>query len=635
MRAIRQTGTIKVAVIPVQFTSAGSSNSGSNTISSQNLQDMAANLANLHNFYNEVTYGTVNIQLTVIFNGAQKSTSAVTGSETCITLSTMSYYANTPESVGYRSDGLGGGQPQLIRDAVDAVSVSTADFDTVIVVHAGYGNESTAGNSGTDNPGDIWSVQVDLSPAANGFDYGIVVPMMESGAYARGVICHEFGHFLGLPDLYNTNTGDPVVGSWCLMDYGSWENNGLNPTHPSAWCKKYLGLVDPQILTSSQTISGVLPIEISSSSVYEYDVPSSSGEYFLVCFSTISQYNQYVPGTGILIWHIDEAVMHGETLDDRINLYDDINIYSPKTVAMVPAGNSSPANYPYGDQSNAWPGIKTVFTSPQSDSYSGSSTSLTISNFLLYSSSASFFTGFTAVSTSTPNTPGTTTSVVYSTATAELIINPATGEIKLDIPAGTFSQTVSVTLSTAAVPVSHNPTIKVGNICLDITDSLNLQPNHSITLIIHYDPAAIAALGLVESKLAIFRYDPLHDQWLSVPFTLDTTNHIITANISHFSTFVLVQVVSVPGLPSVKIYPNPFNPNTSTSGMTVANLTSSAVIKIYNISGELIRTLNYNGGGQAVWDGTNETGNKVASGIYIIFINSSDGSKTFKVAIEK
>ena len=235
----------------------------------------------------------------------------------------------------------------------------------------------------------------------------------------------------------------------------------------------------------------------------------------------------------------------------------------------------------------------------------------------------------------TANTASTST-VVDPASSAELILDPPSGQIKIDIPAGTFGQTVTVTLSTGSVPSTNKPTIKVGNICIEISNNLNLQPNGTITITMHYNPADISALGLIESKLAICRYDTEHDIWIPIPFTLDTVNHVIYATIDHFSTFVLVQLAAATNLDSVKVYPNPFNSNTQSHGMTITNLTASANIKIYNVAGELIRTLNYNtSAGSITWDGKNDYGKIVTSGVYIIYINAPEGTKKIKVAIEK
>ena len=69
----------------------------------------------------------------------------------------------------------------------------------------------------------------------------------ENGAV--GVFAHEFGHDLGLPDLYDTSyAGESSVEFWSLMSGGSWGSRpgdpiGTNPTHMDAWSKVALGWV--------------------------------------------------------------------------------------------------------------------------------------------------------------------------------------------------------------------------------------------------------------------------------------------------------------------------------------------------------------------------------------------------------
>ena len=61
------------------------------------------------------------------------------------------------------------------------------------------------------------------------------------------VFCHEFGHMLGLPDLYARpeNPGMEGVGIWCAM--ANQAGNG-RPQHFSAWCKEKLGWVKPTVI---------------------------------------------------------------------------------------------------------------------------------------------------------------------------------------------------------------------------------------------------------------------------------------------------------------------------------------------------------------------------------------------------
>lgn len=77
----------------------------------------------------------------------------------------------------------------------------------------------------------------------------------------------------------------------------------------------------------------------------------------------------------------------------------------------------------------------------------------------------------------------------------------------------------------------------------------------------------------------------------------------------------------------VPVYPNPFSPDKGTM-LKFINLTESSDIKIYSISGECIRTVKYeNKSGMAEWDGRNDRGEKVASGVYIYLVANSAGEK--------
>ena len=66
-----------------------------------------------------------------------------------------------------------------------------------------------------------------------------------------GVIAHEFGHDLGLPDLYDSvSTSDPDTGFWDIMSSGSRSGrlNGILPTNMGAWSKYVLGWLNPKVM---------------------------------------------------------------------------------------------------------------------------------------------------------------------------------------------------------------------------------------------------------------------------------------------------------------------------------------------------------------------------------------------------
>jgi hypothetical protein len=87
-------------------------------------------------------------------------------------------------------------------------------------------------------------------------------------------------------------------------------------------------------------------------------------------------------------------------------------------------------------------------------------------------------------------------------------------------------------------------------------------------------------------------------------------------------------------------YPNPFNPSTIISFTIPYDLTNrNAELKIYNVNGEVVRTLlneTLSSGNYLVkWDGTNETGKRVSSGVYFYSLNVSGKSAAGKMMLLK
>jgi subtilisin family serine protease len=83
--------------------------------------------------------------------------------------------------------------------------------------------------------------------------------------------------------------------------------------------------------------------------------------------------------------------------------------------------------------------------------------------------------------------------------------------------------------------------------------------------------------------------------------------------------------------PSAHAYPNPYK---LSSGRPLsffipnALLSESKVIKIYTTDGEMVKKLS-----EPLWDGTNEAGHKVASGVYLFFMKTDKGTAKGKFAV--
>ncbi|MGA3108964.1 MAG: M6 family metalloprotease domain-containing protein [Candidatus Bathyarchaeia archaeon] len=215
------------------------------------------------------------------------------------------------------------GQDTSFQFAQDASALAQKDvdfskYDYFIFIHSGYGQES----SGVKN--DIWSVTymggVYVLTKAKTIDLFSIVPELEAhGAVSGGVYCLEFGHDLGLPDLYNTNTGQSILGPWELMDKGAWNGNpqGSSPAHMTAWDKIQLGYISGPTLATAQdrttSTYTVDPTEVASNNIHAIKIPlTQTNQYYLVEVRAQIGSDTALPAAGVLITLVNENLVVGK-----------------------------------------------------------------------------------------------------------------------------------------------------------------------------------------------------------------------------------------------------------------------------------------------------------------------------------
>lgn len=123
-------------------------------------------------------------------------------------------------------------------------------IDHVVIVHAG---EDKSGGGGKEGTYAIWAHSSDVAGGAPIGKTGLkmsnyIVQPEDSGV---GVFAHEYGHDLGLPDLYDTSSGgDSDVDFWDLMSSGSHAGPIFQsmPTHMGIWDKWVLGWAEPEVI---------------------------------------------------------------------------------------------------------------------------------------------------------------------------------------------------------------------------------------------------------------------------------------------------------------------------------------------------------------------------------------------------
>ena len=167
-----------------------------------------------------------------------------------------------------------------------------------------------------------------------------------------GTFVHEFGHVLGLADHYPTDNYalayqvDP--GEWDTMASGSYNNDMNTPPLYSAFERAELGWLDYiDIDTSVDTICS-LPNLGDSNKAYRVKVPDNDNEYYIMENRQQKGWDTYLPGHGMLLWHIDmdESVWTANTVNNdvshqRVDIVEADGLTGPSTYSGDPFPGTS------------------------------------------------------------------------------------------------------------------------------------------------------------------------------------------------------------------------------------------------------------------------------------------------------
>lgn len=189
----------------------------------------------------------------------------------------------------------------LLTEALDLYAKKAGkdalkEYDGVFFLYAGGRVQTTRG-------GLYWPHRASVSYGGRSLPYFIV---QEGGNTMNdiSVFCHEFGHMLGLPDLYARPElpGSEGVGQWCAM---SNQIGGGRPQHFGAWSKEVLGWVKPTVIDPTVRQKLILsPIESDPTQCFKIKVRPDGSEYFLLEVRKKTGWDERLPGEGLLIWRV-------------------------------------------------------------------------------------------------------------------------------------------------------------------------------------------------------------------------------------------------------------------------------------------------------------------------------------------
>jgi len=273
------------------------------------------------------------------------------------------------------------------NDGPDGIPDSDDDdglVDALFFIHAGPAEESSG------DPTDIWS---------HAWSFGTPVQTNDGVAVSRysvepeetvagdlvtlGVFCHEYGHVLGLPDLYDTDYSSSGIGEYGLMGGGGWchregDLRGSRPAQFCAWSKWQLGWVDPVSIGASQ-VGLMLPPAALNAAAYRVEFPGdpTGTKYYLLenrqnlGFDDALVRRQVVHGQelahGLAIFQIDDEQMNNANDSHRlVDVVDASPWFHPDgswhETLDGPADWDNWLNlsaHTRGDNGNLWPGFTT------------------------------------------------------------------------------------------------------------------------------------------------------------------------------------------------------------------------------------------------------------------------------------
>ncbi|HSW53785.1 MAG TPA: hypothetical protein VLH59_01730, partial [Ignavibacteriaceae bacterium] len=266
------------------------------------------------------------------------------------------------------------------------------DYDVFLIFHAGVGRDiSLPGSIGNerDLPSvylsdkafkEIYGETYEGIPVSGGsfkITNSMIIPETESrevetisGTFLfeitiNGLLCASIGSHLGLPDLFDTETGLSAIGRFGLMDGQSiFAYLGTYPPEPSPWEKIKLGWAEPVTMEiQNADVNLVTNLAATMSDTVILKVPLNSSEYYLIenrirdankdgstltyiqnnvvktktflndttgyrsfdvdslsgVIIDVDEFDWAVPGNGIVIWHIDENVINEKIAENKVN----------------------------------------------------------------------------------------------------------------------------------------------------------------------------------------------------------------------------------------------------------------------------------------------------------------------------
>jgi M6 family metalloprotease-like protein len=328
-----------------------------------------------------------------------------------VTVDVFGWFMADSSYIWYGRDSGSSRAADLVREAVDAAELSGVDFslydndgdfdvDGILAVHAGPGAESgsqtqyiwshrwvlNGGTQGAVNYDGVFINDYMINPETRG-------TLSNPRMVGIGVFCHEFGHNLGLPDLYdtdNSNGDSEGIGNWGLMAGAGYLGGEHRPGNFCAWSRIENGWDNPTVLPVNSSGQYTLnPSSTTPNEIFRINTQLSN-EYFLLENRQKIGLDLELPGEGMAIWHINSNKTN--SFGNSVNADENL-----KGVDLEEADglNDLDNEVNRGDNGDLFPGTSnntsfTDNTTPNAQTYTLANTNLQIRNISENSNTISF-----------------------------------------------------------------------------------------------------------------------------------------------------------------------------------------------------------------------------------------------------
>lgn len=242
------------------------------------------------------------------------------------------------------------------------------------------------------------------------------------GDKSAAVFCHEFGHVLGLPDLYDYDYDSKGIGNWGMMAGGVYNGGGWSPAEFTPWCRHELGITEYIDVTSPGTYQ-VPAMELSNVVYRLWTDGNPYYQYFLLENRRPYGWDEALPSHGVLIWHVDETQSGNDN-----QWYPGHTSSGNYLVALEQADGlwNLERNQNGGDAGDPYPGSCgntefTFWTVPDSRKYNGDDTSVYVSEIPVTADTVEVYmsTTYTGIESGGQPSP-----VIMSRAGSILVVHP-------------------------------------------------------------------------------------------------------------------------------------------------------------------------------------------------------------------